>query len=102
MRNSIRPLVFWPTFLATTGALNDAILDHFSWLFSLSSLYPLVLAVVVYVSPPGITSLTGWPSTSGRAWAPSGRPSTRWTRSARPSPAAASTPRCAISAAWVS
>lgn len=76
MRNSIRPLVFWPTFLvlmgaviasyldletflATTSALNDAILDHFSWLFSLSSLYLLVLAVVVYVSPLGRLRIGG-------------------------------------------
>lgn len=76
VKNSIRPLVFWPTFLVlmgavvasyldleaflgTTSSLNDAILDHFSWLFSLSSLYLLVLAGVVYVSPLGRLRIGG-------------------------------------------
>ncbi|MBD3896525.1 BCCT family transporter [Halomonas sp. ML-15] len=76
MRTSIRPGVFWPTFLvlmaavvasyvdldaflAGTSALNSAILDHFSWLFSLGSLYLLLLAVVVYVSPLGRIRIGG-------------------------------------------
>ncbi|MCK0744501.1 BCCT family transporter [Chromohalobacter nigrandesensis] len=76
MQTSLRPLVFWPTFLvllaaviasyvnldaflATTSALNDAILDNFSWLFSLGSLYLLVLAVIVYFSPLGKLRIGG-------------------------------------------
>ncbi|MCK0713673.1 BCCT family transporter [Chromohalobacter sarecensis] len=76
MHTSLRPLVFWPTFLvllaaviasyvnldaflATTSALNDAILDNFSWLFSLGSLYLLVLAVIVYFSPLGKLRIGG-------------------------------------------
>ncbi|WP_280562952.1 MULTISPECIES: BCCT family transporter [unclassified Chromohalobacter] len=76
MQTSLRPLVFWPTFLvllaaviasyvnldaflATTSALNDAILDNFAWLFSLGSLYLLVLAVVVYFSPLGKLRIGG-------------------------------------------
>ena len=59
MQTSLRPLVFWPTFLillgavvasyvdldaflATASALNAAVLDNFSWLFSLGSLYLLI------------------------------------------------------------
>ncbi|GHA16028.1 BCCT family transporter [Oceanisphaera arctica] len=73
---NLRPLVFWPTFLllmaallasyldldtflATTKTLNSAILDNFSWLFSLGSLYLLVLAVVVYFSPLGKIRIGG-------------------------------------------
>ncbi|OXY80538.1 BCCT family transporter [Oceanimonas doudoroffii] len=73
---NIRPLVFWPTFLlllgallasylnldgflATTKTLNGAILDNFSWLFSLGSLYLLVLAVLVYCSPLGRVRIGG-------------------------------------------
>lgn len=73
---NLRPLVFWPTFLllmiallasyldldtflATTKSLNSAILDNFSWLFSLGSLYLLVLAVVVYFSPLGKIRIGG-------------------------------------------
>ncbi|WP_280542238.1 BCCT family transporter [Chromohalobacter sp. 11-W] len=76
MQTSLRPLVFWPTFLvllaaviasyvnldaflAATSALNDAILDNFSWLFSLGSLYLLVLAVIVYFSPLGKLRIGG-------------------------------------------
>lgn len=76
MQTSLRPLVFWPTFLvlmaaviasylnleaflATASALNDAILDRFSWLFSLGSLYLLILAVVVYFSPLGRIRIGG-------------------------------------------
>ncbi len=64
---SLRPLVFWPTFLILLAAviasyinleaflsvanrLNTTILDNFSWLFSLGSLYLLVMAVIVYFS----------------------------------------------------
>jgi len=76
MQTSLRPLVFWPTFLvllaaviagyvnldaflATASALNDAILDNFAWLFSLGSLYLLVLAVIVYFSPLGKLRIGG-------------------------------------------
>ncbi|MDV6319830.1 BCCT family transporter [Chromohalobacter sp. HP20-39] len=76
MQTSLRPLVFWPTFLvllaaviasyvnldaflASTSALNDAILDNFSWLFSLGSLYLLALAVIVYFSPLGKLRIGG-------------------------------------------
>ncbi|GAB3354298.1 BCCT family transporter [Chromohalobacter beijerinckii] len=76
MQTSLRPLVFWPTFLvllaaviasyvnldaflATASALNDAILDNFAWLFSLGSLYLLVLAVIVYFSPLGQLRIGG-------------------------------------------
>ncbi|WP_163577267.1 BCCT family transporter [Halomonas faecis] len=76
MTHSMRPLVFWPTFLilmaavvgsfidlegflAFTSQLNDAVLDRFSWLFSLGSLYLLVMAVVVYFSPLGRIRIGG-------------------------------------------
>ncbi|WP_251977979.1 BCCT family transporter [Salinicola avicenniae] len=76
MQTSLRPLVFWPTFLvllvavvasyidldaflATASALNSAILDNFSWLFSLGSVYLLVLAVIVYFSPLGQIRIGG-------------------------------------------
>lgn len=76
MQTSLRPLVFWPTFLvllaavvasyvdldaflATTKALNSTILDNFSWLFSLGSLYLLILAVIVYFSPLGRIRIGG-------------------------------------------
>ncbi|MCG7599835.1 BCCT family transporter [Halomonas sp. McH1-25] len=76
MQTALRPLVFWPTFLilmaavvasyvdleaflATASALNDAILDRFSWLFSLGSLYLLLLAVAVYFSPLGVIRIGG-------------------------------------------
>lgn len=76
MQTSLRPLVFWPTFLvllaamiasyvnldaflSTASALNDAILDNFAWLFSLGSLYLLVLAVIVYFSPLGKLRIGG-------------------------------------------
>ncbi|MCP1326670.1 BCCT family transporter, partial [Halomonas sp. 707D4] len=67
---TLRPLVFWPTFLILLGAvvasyldlegflvianrLNASILENFSWLFSLGSLYLLIMAVIVYASPLG-------------------------------------------------
>ncbi|WNL43375.1 BCCT family transporter [Halomonas sp. PAMB 3264] len=73
---SLRPLVFWPTFfillgaviasyvdmeafLAAAGHLNDAILENFSWLFSLGSLYLLGMAVIVYFSPIGRIRIGG-------------------------------------------
>ncbi|WP_027348664.1 BCCT family transporter [Halotalea alkalilenta] len=76
MKHSIRPLVFWPTFLvllaavaasylnldgflAVSGMINDFILDKFSWLFSLGSLYLLGLAVVIYASPLGRVRIGG-------------------------------------------
>ncbi|MFC0269585.1 BCCT family transporter [Kushneria aurantia] len=76
MSHSIRPFVFWPVFLilmaavvasfinldaflAVTSHLNSLVLDNFSWLFSLGSLYMLVLAVIVYVSPLGRVRIGG-------------------------------------------
>lgn len=76
MIHHMRPLVFWPTFLILltavigslvdleallgfTSQLNDAILERFSWLFSLGSLYLLVLAIAVYVSPLGRIRIGG-------------------------------------------
>ncbi|WP_198650113.1 BCCT family transporter [Zobellella maritima] len=76
LSTNLRPLVFWPTFLlllaalvtsyldldtflATTKALNNAILQNFSWLFNIGSLYLLVLAVVVYFSPLGKIRIGG-------------------------------------------
>ncbi len=67
MFEKIRPLVFWPSFLILMAAvimsfvdldgflrvtvtLNDAILDRFSWLFSLGSFYMVVLITFVYFS----------------------------------------------------
>ena len=68
MFSSIRPLVFWPTFLllmaavvysfinldgflAITSYLNAAVLTNFSWVFSLGSFLMLALAVVTWFSP---------------------------------------------------
>ncbi|KAA0017627.1 BCCT family transporter [Salinicola corii] len=76
MQTSLRPMVFWPTFLillaavvasyvdldaflATASALNDAVLTNFSWLFSLGSLYLLIMAVIVYFSPIGRIRIGG-------------------------------------------
>ena len=76
MFDNIRPLVFWPTFLIlmtavtmsfidldgflrVTKSLNDMLLDHFAWLFSLGSFYLLMLLVVVYFSPLGKTRIGG-------------------------------------------
>lgn len=76
MFGSIRPLVFWPSFLILMGAvamsyvdlgwfihsttsLNSTLLDNFSWLFSLGSLYLLMLALVVYFSPLGKIRIGG-------------------------------------------
>ncbi|WP_106420529.1 BCCT family transporter [Salinicola tamaricis] len=76
MQTSLRPLVFWPTFLillgavvasyvdldaflATASALNAAVLDNFSWLFSLGSLYLLIMALIVYFSPLGRVRIGG-------------------------------------------
>jgi len=76
MFEKIRPLVFWPSFLIlmaavvmsvidlegflrVTKSLNDAILDQFSWFFSLGSFYLLMLIVVVYFSPLGKISIGG-------------------------------------------
>lgn len=73
---SLRPLVFWPTFLvlfaaviasyinleaflAVASGLNEAILNNFSWLFSLGSLYLLIMAVIVYFSPIGHVRIGG-------------------------------------------
>lgn len=72
----LRPLVFWPTFLVLLAAvvasyinldaflvvasgLNEAILTNFSWLFSLGSLYLLVMAAIVYFSPLGRVRIGG-------------------------------------------
>ncbi|MBP5981807.1 MAG: BCCT family transporter [Halomonas sp.] len=73
---TLRPLVFWPTFLillaaviasylnleaflAVASSLNNAVLTNFSWLFSLGSLYLLIMAVIVYFSPIGHIRIGG-------------------------------------------
>ncbi|GKW49511.1 BCCT family transporter [Halomonas sp. NCCP-2165] len=80
MTLTMRTWVFWPTFLilisaviasfidlegflAFTSQLNDAVLDRFSWLFSLGSLYLLMMAVVVYFSPLGKVRIGGQDAT---------------------------------------
>ncbi|MGF1681596.1 BCCT family transporter [Photobacterium minamisatsumaniensis] len=80
MIKNIRPLVFFPTFLilmaalvfslvdlagftALTGAINNSILQHFSWLFSLGSFYLLVLIVITYFSKLGNIRIGGESST---------------------------------------
>lgn len=74
--HKIRPLVFWPTFLllivaliysfidkasliAHTSAINSWILQNFSWLFSLSSFFLLVLCVCTYFSKLGNLRIGG-------------------------------------------
>lgn len=76
MLKSLRPLVFYPTFLilvsalilslvdleqftAVTGALNSKVLELFSWLFSLGSFYLLVLVVITYFSKLGDIRIGG-------------------------------------------
>ncbi len=80
MLKSLRPLVFFPTFLilvsalilslvdlehftAVTGALNSKVLELFSWLFSLGSFYLLVLVVITYFSKLGDIRIGGENST---------------------------------------
>ncbi|TQV71150.1 BCCT family transporter [Exilibacterium tricleocarpae] len=72
----IRAVVFWPPFallgvavvssffnlegfLTTTSRINDWILTHFSWLFSLSALLLLLTLVWVYFSPIASVRLGG-------------------------------------------
>lgn len=67
MLKSIRPLVFFPTFLILVAALilslvdlksfteltsaaNNFVLNKFSWLFSLGSFYLLILIIITYFS----------------------------------------------------
>ncbi len=76
MFDKIRPLVFWPSFLILTSAvimsfvdlegflrvtvaLNDMILDRFSWLFSLGSFYLVMLIAFVYFSDLGGVRIGG-------------------------------------------
>ncbi|NBF09310.1 BCCT family transporter [Pseudomonas sp. Fl4BN1] len=76
MKYPLRPLVFWPTFLillaaviasyldlqaflAVSKSLNRMILDNFSWLFSASSFFLLVLTAIVYFSPLGRVRIGG-------------------------------------------
>lgn len=76
MFKSLRPLVFFPTFLVLVGALifslvdlelftaytksaNNFVLSHFSWLFSLGSFYLLVLIVITYFSKLGDIRIGG-------------------------------------------
>lgn len=80
MLKSLRPLVFFPTFLilvsalilslvdlehftAVTGALNSKVLELFSWLFSLGSFYLLVLVAITYFSKLGEIRIGGENST---------------------------------------
>jgi len=72
----LRPWVFWPAFtilmvavvlsitdldrfLATTRNLNDAVLNHFGWLFSYGSFYLLLLVILIYLSPLGRVTIGG-------------------------------------------
>lgn len=76
MFNSLRPLVFFPTFIILVGALlfslvdlelfteytgiaNNFVLEHFSWLFSLGSFYLLVLIGITYFSKLGDVRIGG-------------------------------------------
>lgn len=76
MFKSLRPLVFFPTFIILVGALifslvnldlftqytkiaNNFVLSHFSWLFSLGSFYLLVLVVITYFSKLGNVRIGG-------------------------------------------
>ena len=76
MLNSLRPLVFFPTFIILVGALlfslvdlelfteytgiaNGFVLEHFSWLFSLGSFYLLVLILITYFSKLGDIRIGG-------------------------------------------
>lgn len=80
MLKSLRPLVFFPTFLILVGALvfslvdldafigytkslNTVILSNFSWLFSLGSFYLLVLIALTYFSKLGNIRIGGEHST---------------------------------------
>lgn len=80
MFKSIRPLVFFPTFLilisalllslfdldkftSVTTALNNKVLENFSWLFSLGSFYLLVLIAITYFSKLGNIRIGGEKST---------------------------------------
>lgn len=73
---SVRPLVFFPTFIIlvaalvlslvdlegftqVTSTLNGIVLKNFSWLFSLGSFYLLVLVVVTYFSGLGNIRIGG-------------------------------------------
>ncbi len=75
-QSTLRPWVFWPTFLiligalvasyvnmagflATTQAMTGFVLKHFSWVFSLGSFLMVVLIVVVYLSPVGAVRIGG-------------------------------------------
>lgn len=74
--NKIRPLVFWPPFLllmtavilsfvnldgflATTSAINSWILNEFSWMFSIGTLFLLGTCIWVYFSPLGNVKIGG-------------------------------------------
>ncbi|WP_123724342.1 BCCT family transporter [Pseudomonas protegens] len=76
MKYPLRPLVFWPTFLillaaviasyldlqaflAVSKMLNQMLLDNFSWLFSASSFFLVVLTAIVYFSPLGRVRIGG-------------------------------------------
>lgn len=76
MKTSIRHLVFWPTFLILVAAVtmsavnkdgfleamttaNDWVLANFAWLFSLSGLYMLIVALIVFFSPLGRVRIGG-------------------------------------------
>ncbi|MEL0613164.1 BCCT family transporter [Marinomonas arenicola] len=76
MFRSLRPLVFFPTFLILVGALvfslvdldlfiqytknaNNFVLSHFSWLFSFGSFYLLVLIAITYFSKLGSVRIGG-------------------------------------------
>ncbi len=80
MFKTLRPLVFFPTFVilisalilslldleqftSITGAINNSILANFSWLFSLGSFYLLLLIICTYFSKLGNIRIGGELST---------------------------------------
>ena len=76
MLRTLRPLVFFPTFIILVGALifslvnldlfiqytktaNNFVLSHFTWLFSFGSFYLLVLIAITYFSKLGNIRIGG-------------------------------------------
>ncbi|SHM74312.1 Choline-glycine betaine transporter [Halomonas cupida] len=72
----IRPLTFWPAclclcvtiiytvidknnFISATSSLNDAIIDHLSWLFDLSALFLVGVVIYAFFAPIGRVRIGG-------------------------------------------
>ena len=56
---SIASLVQTESFLNSTSALNNWILDRFGWMFSVSALFFLLLVIIAYISPLGRYKIGG-------------------------------------------